>query len=47
MQIIKLVLGACITNCYVIASDKGNAVLIDPADEADKIIEAIESQNLK
>lgn len=47
MQIIKLVLGACITNCYVIASDKGNAVLIDPADEADKIIDAIESQNLK
>ncbi len=42
MNIVKLVLGACITNCYIVASEKKNCVIIDPADEADKIIETVE-----
>ena len=46
MKIIKLVLGACSTNCYIVASEKGNAVLIDAADEAEKIIVAIEENHL-
>lgn len=46
MNIIKLVLGACETNCYIVASETGNAVLIDAADEADKIIAAIEENHL-
>ncbi len=47
MNITKLVLGACITNCYIVASDKKNCVIIDPADEAEKIIEAVAEQGLK
>lgn len=47
MNITKLVLGACITNCYIVASQEKNCVIIDPADEAEKIIEAVEEQGLK
>lgn len=46
MKIIKLILGACITNCYIVASQNNNCVIIDPADEADKIIAAINEHNL-
>ncbi|MDO5382134.1 MAG: MBL fold metallo-hydrolase [Eubacteriales bacterium] len=45
-KITKLVLGACITNVYIVSNLVNDAVLIDPADEADKIIDAIEEQNL-
>jgi len=47
MKIIKLVLGACNTNCYIIASDTGNCVIVDPADSAIKFVQVIESNNLK
>ena len=30
----KLVLGACSTNVYIVSSNKKNAILIDPADNA-------------
>lgn len=46
MQITKLVLGACITNCYIVSSDNGNCVIIDPADEAEKIIEVVRTNQL-
>jgi len=46
MKIIKLVLGACFTNCYIIASDTGNCVIVDPADCAIKFVQVIESNNL-
>lgn len=46
MNISKLVLGACITNCYIVASDKNNCIIIDPADEAEKIIAAVEEREL-
>ena len=46
MQITKLILGACITNCYIVASNKGNCVIIDPADEAEKIIDAVHKNGL-
>ena len=38
MNITKLVLGACITNCYIVVSEQKNCIIIDPADEAEKII---------
>lgn len=38
MNITKLVLGACSTNVYIVSSNKKNAILIDPADNAAEII---------
>lgn len=46
MRIIKLVLGACLTNCYIVASGAGNCIIIDPADEAEKIIQAVRENAL-
>lgn len=47
MEVHKLVLGACITNCYIVASQKRNCVIIDPADEAEKIINEITMHHLR
>ena len=44
MNITKLVLGACMTNCYIVASEQGNAILIDAADEAEQIIATLEHE---
>ncbi len=47
-EIIRLVLGACSTNCYIVYNKSSqNCFIIDPADEADKIIDAIEVNGLK
>lgn len=46
MEITKMILGECITNVYIVASEKKNAILIDPADCADRIIAEIENQGL-
>ena len=46
MIVKPLVLGELRTNCYLIINDKGNCIVIDPADEKDKIISEIKSQNL-
>ena len=45
MNITKLVLGACNTNVYIVSSNKKNAILIDPADNAAEIIKTIEEKN--
>ena len=42
MNITKLVLGACSTNVYIVSSNKKNAILIDPADNAAEIIKRSE-----
>ncbi len=42
----QLTLGALGTNCYLAADEKGNAALIDPADEAPRIIEAVDRLGL-
>ena len=47
MRIEKKVIGACCTNVYLLISQENNAVLIDPADEADVIIEWINGLNVK
>lgn len=39
MRIEQRVIGPCITNVYLLISEKNNAVLIDPADDADQIIQ--------
>ena len=41
MRIEKKVLGACYTNVYLLISEQNNALLIDPADEAETIIQWI------
>ena len=48
-MIIKTVtVGELRTNCYIVASSKTReAVIIDPGDEAEKIIDAIETEKLK
>ena len=46
MEIRKLTLGACNTNVYIVSTTQKNAVLIDPADEAGKILDAVESAGL-
>ena len=46
MNITKLVLGACNTNVYIVSSNKKNAILIDPADNAAEIIKTIEEDGL-
>ena len=46
-KIIRLVLGAYQTNCYIIYNNDLNAVIIDPGAEADKIFKVIDEYNLK
>ena len=41
MRIEQRVIGPCITNVYLLISEKNNAVLIDPANDADQIIQWI------
>ena len=38
MRIEQKVIGACYTNVYLVISEQNNAVLIDPADDAEGII---------
>lgn len=45
MQLQRLTLGACDTNCYILA-DGRDCVIIDAPDEAPRIIDAVQRQNL-
>lgn len=48
LGIVRLVLGACFTNCYLAYSKRTReCMIIDPADCADEIIENIEKNHLK
>lgn len=45
--IIRLVLGACFTNCYIVYNIRtNNCLIIDPADDAEKIIDNISKNGL-
>lgn len=45
--IIRLVLGACFTNCYIVYNIRtNNCLVIDPADDAEKIIDNISKNGL-
>lgn len=45
MNITKLVLGACSTNVYIVSSNKKNAILIDPADNALKLLKQLKKMD--
>lgn len=47
IKITRLILGRIQTNCYLVsAAGGGEAIVIDPADEAEKIIAAAQEENL-
>ncbi len=48
MKIDTLVLGPIQTNCYIVYNEgSGEAVVIDPADEAEKILETLEGKQVR
>ena len=47
MKIYKVVVGELQTNCYIVASDKGNAFIIDPGDDAENIKDVLKEHKLK
>ncbi|MDD5006143.1 MAG: MBL fold metallo-hydrolase [Candidatus Omnitrophica bacterium] len=47
MKIERLVVGSLQANCYIVSSDKKDAFIIDPGDEADKIKKLIDNNKLK
>ena len=47
MKVSVLVLGVMQTNSYLIESESGNAVIIDPADEAQMLIGVLKNKGLK
>ncbi len=48
MGVVRLVLGDCFTNCYIVYErSSGLAMIIDPADCADKIVETVKAHCLK
>jgi hydroxyacylglutathione hydrolase len=47
MLVVRLVLGPLETNCWVIADDEGGpALVIDPAEDADRILSAIQGRRV-
>lgn len=46
MNIKKIVVGELQENCYIVSKEK-DAIIVDPGDEANKILEYIEENNLK
>ena len=46
MKIHKLVLGPFQTNCFVLANDQRQALIIDPSDEAEEIIRLVDRESL-
>ena len=46
MKITRLVLGELETNCYLVSSENGEGIVIDPADDADTILAAAEKESV-
>jgi hydroxyacylglutathione hydrolase len=47
MRVARLVLGALETNCWVVGDDKGGpVVIIDPADDSQAILEAVDDREI-
>ena len=46
MTVCQLSLGKLDTNCYIVWSDNGEAFVIDPADEAERILRVIEEKQI-
>jgi len=47
MRIYKVVVGELQTNCYIVASSKDNAFIIDPGDDAEEIRDVLKEHKLK
>ena len=47
MKILTLALGELQTNCYIVASEKGNAFIVDPGDEAGVVRAALEKNHFR
>ena len=45
MEIKTLTLGELATNCYIVISAAGNAAVIDPADDAQRILDTLGKEN--
>ena len=47
MRIIRVPVGVYITNCYIVEGEqKGYGFIVDPADDADRIISVLEKENI-
>ena len=46
MKLTNLVVGPIQTNCYI-AEDAGETIVIDPGDDADKILEVLDGRPVK
>jgi hydroxyacylglutathione hydrolase len=46
MKIYPVVVGSLSTNCYIVATDQKNAFVIDPGDDADRILAVIKKHGL-
>lgn len=47
MRIIRVPVGVYITNCYIVEGEqKGHGFLVDPADDADRLISVLEKENI-
>ena len=47
MKVKTLSVGELGTNCYIVTDSKGNAVVIDPADEFERIVSALDGCNVE
>ena len=47
MEIHELVVGELQTNCYIVTSELNHAVVVDPGDEAEKILEKVRELGVK
>lgn len=47
MQIRQLILGELETNCYIVSTVTKKALIIDPADEAEKILSLVQEEQLQ
>lgn len=47
MKVFKLELGELQTNCYIVPTKQNNAIVIDPADNCEKIMQTLADNNLK
>ena len=45
MEVKTLTLGELGTNCYIVTSAAGNAAVIDPADDAQRILDTLSAEN--
>ena len=46
MKLKSLVVGPVGTNCYIMSNDSKDCVIVDPGDEAGRILDYIKSENL-